>query len=411
MKRIIRFIMIILSQNLYSQTKVTELAKCLEEHSEDPKEYILNLFKTNDIVIIGERDHRDTLQYDLLLEIIEDKRFIEEVGHVYTEVGCINRTNWANEVIKATYDSDDEFEKELIKLYRELDFTPLWEKYNMYKYLKGIYDINKNLESSKKISIGLTDISFDWKDINRNKYLDFERGLNTSRHHRDSIMAMNFIKLFGSQVYRNGTKKALLIQSFPHAINLNLNSYGIDYRSAGSYVVEKYKDKVKIVAFNSVYFGKYNSQNWNLIDDGRWDAAYDLFLCKNVGFDILNTPFGNTKFEEGYRIDFEKQFDIQLKYEDIIDGILFYRPFYDFECTIGIPNIVDKNFSKELINRVIIYQDRFLNRFWLSFLKFYYKKSIAKYYNTKQTFHPYNKKSLKDQMNKWIENNNTIPDN
>ncbi len=102
MKRIFTFLLLVISINSFGQAKLVELTNCLKEHSTAPKEYILNLFKTNDIVIIGERDHRDTTQYDLLLDVFSDKSFINEVGYVYTEVGCVNRTEWANKVLKAT---------------------------------------------------------------------------------------------------------------------------------------------------------------------------------------------------------------------------------------------------------------------------------------------------------------------
>jgi hypothetical protein len=51
-----------------------------------PVEYIFNLFEYSDIVVIGERDHRDTTQYELILDIQKDPRFVKKIGYVYTEV-------------------------------------------------------------------------------------------------------------------------------------------------------------------------------------------------------------------------------------------------------------------------------------------------------------------------------------
>lgn len=50
------------------------------------KEYVLSLFKTHDIVIICERDHRDITQYELYLDIISDPYFTSNVGVLFTEV-------------------------------------------------------------------------------------------------------------------------------------------------------------------------------------------------------------------------------------------------------------------------------------------------------------------------------------
>ena len=395
MKNRLALLFFVLVTNLFGQTKVVELTNCLKANSCDPKEYILNLFQTNDIVIIGERDHRDTTQYSLLLDIFSDERFIEEVGYIYTEVGCMNRTDWANDVLKATYENDSVFEEELIELYRELDFNPLWEKYNMYKYLKGIYKINKNLEKSRKITIGLTDQSFDWDGINRKKYREFEQQINKKPLTRDSIMAVNFIDLYEKQIARTGKRKALLIQSFPHAINLDLTPYGYEVRKTGSYIVEKYKEQVKIVAFNSMYFGAYNSHDNRLVDDGRWDAAFELTSCTPVGFDIKGTPFGVTQYKD--------MNGLNVQYEQLIDGIIFFTPFYDFQCTFGIPNVVDKEFfSEEFLHRVIVYESNFIIRLGLSL--FHFRKPITKHYSVVRSFDCTDNESSKRQMAKWIDN-------
>ncbi len=402
MRKIIIFLLFTSSISLFGQTKVTDLKDCLIENSTSPKEYILNLFKTNDIVIIGERNHSDTTQYDLLLDIFSDIRFIKEVGFIYTEVGCINRTEWANNVLKGTYKNESEFENELIKLYRELDWNPLWEKFNMYKYLKGIYNINRNLEPSKKISIGLTDLAFDWKEMNTKKYKEFRKFMNAKGYTRDSIMASNFIELYEKQVSETGKRKALLIQSFPHAINLDLRLYGSKHRRTGSYIKEKYKEKVKIVAFNAVYYGAYNSSNNSLIDSGKWDASFELTNCSGTAFDIKNTLFGNTYYEDNLGQKLNKLFGVKLKYAELIDGIIFYKPFYEFKCTLGIPNVADKQFSKELMRRTIIYQDKFISRLGLNLIRPFYKRPNTKYYNNVRTFKCYDNELLKKQMNDWL---------
>ncbi len=396
MRQIITLLFFILNISLFGQTKVADFKECLIENSMSPKEYILDLFKTNDIVIIGERDHRDTTQYDLLLDIFEDKRFIEEVGFIYTEVGCINRTEWANEVLKSNYENDSEFESELIKLYRELDFNPLWEKYNMYKYLKGIYAINKNLEPHKKITIGLTDAAFDWTGMTRKKYQAFDEKLYAEHYIRDSIMAANFIQLYEKQILETGKHKALLIQSFPHAVNINLMPHSINYRTVGSYLVEKYSGKVKIIALNSINFGN-KSRPQSLWDEGKWDAAFELTHCNPLGFNIASTPFAKVKYTDLGNVK-------GLEYQMILDGLIFYIPFYEFKPTFGIPNVVDKSFMKELMRRTIISQDKLLNRIGLTIIQPFYKRKNAKYYNNVRTFRTYESDLLRMQMKKWIEN-------
>ena len=63
------------------------------------KEYILSLFEKYDIVILCERDHREITQYDLILDVISDKRFRSEVGNIYTEIGNFQRNDILNEFL------------------------------------------------------------------------------------------------------------------------------------------------------------------------------------------------------------------------------------------------------------------------------------------------------------------------
>ena len=354
MKNILFAIILFSSFLGFSQSEISNYTEFLKDQKQSPKDYIFELFETNDIIILGERDHRDTTQYDLILDILGDERFINNIGYVYTEVGVVNQTEWANKVIKGNYKDNKEFENDFIKLYRELDFNPLWDKYNMIKYLKGIYEINKELEYEEKISIGLTDCAFKWGNMTHEKYMNFKKnnlvGLNT----RDSIMAYNFMQLYKQQNPINGRKKALLIQSRPHAINLNVTYKEKNIKRTGHYIKEQYGDNVKIIAFNWYKWvpEEWKSIRWGLehfvelTNDGKWDAAYEISGKQTVGFNIKDTPFGLTEFDYSY--------EQSIKYQDLIDGIIFYLPFYQFSCTRGLPNIVDIEFAKEYIKRTDI---------------------------------------------------------
>jgi len=46
-----------------------------------------------------------------------------------------------------------------------------------------------------------------------------------------------------------------------------------------------------------------------------------------------------------------------LKWEDIADGIIYYKPFYETIITVGIPNIIDSGFESEFMRRTRIYYE------------------------------------------------------
>ena len=51
----------------FSQSELTPYINFLQKQ-QTPKEYIFALWKESDIIILGERDHRDTTQYNLILD-------------------------------------------------------------------------------------------------------------------------------------------------------------------------------------------------------------------------------------------------------------------------------------------------------------------------------------------------------
>ena len=111
-----------------------------------PKEYIFKLFEKSDIVVLGERDHRDTVQYDLIQDILADPRFAEQIGYVYTEVGSYNMNDDVNRLLQGSYPTEAAFMDSLYAYYRKSEtFYPIWEKYNRVKFLKGIYEIKPYL--------------------------------------------------------------------------------------------------------------------------------------------------------------------------------------------------------------------------------------------------------------------------
>ena len=69
--------------------------------------------------MLGERDHRDSVQYNFILDLLADPRFVERVGHVYTEVGGINLTEDVNRLLNATYAADDDFMDSLYSYYQK----------------------------------------------------------------------------------------------------------------------------------------------------------------------------------------------------------------------------------------------------------------------------------------------------
>ena len=356
MKRLLLFLLTLVPMQVAIPQKpeIMPYIDFLKSQQTDPVEYVFRLFEKYDIVILGERHHSDTTQYELIIKIMQDPRFIETVGNVFTEVGVYNRTQWANRILKKDYKSYSDFETRLRKLYWDVDYEVLWGKYNFWQYLTSIYKINKDLAKNKKINVYFTDIPYDWykcKTVEQRKK-EYDRIDNGD--FRDSIMGSNFIKEYNKILNNKNTKrkKALVIFNRPHSYQNYHTKNGYILNSAASYIFDTYPDKAANVMLNWVRF--QNSGIKYLIANGKWDAAFRYSGNKPVGFNFKDSPMGKDIFDH-----YDESFSGKICYEDIYTGFIFYKPMEDWVLAMGIPGIlnVDKKMIREIRRRCFLVEE------------------------------------------------------
>ncbi len=324
-------------QESHVSPKIKSYVDFIDNRHTSAADYVLHLFERYDIVILGERDHRDTTQYDLIEQIVSDPRFIDKVGHVMTEIGVYNMTDEIDRIVNSSYASDKAFEAALWSAYKNLDYTPLWENTNFYQYLCSIYRINRNLPASRKIHISLLDMPFSWRQAEGMTHEQFHTVLQMWEQ-KDLIMANNTLtelyKLFEGTDTR---KKALIILNAPH-------SYAVDHgkrnsRYAGQMIMERFPERVANILLNRTKKGSDE-----LTQNGKWDAAFAACGNKSIGFDLAGTPFGEDCFDLNPRC-------FNGKYKEIYHGFIFYKPVEEWVFGLGIPNPSDSDFEEELAGR------------------------------------------------------------
>lgn len=371
-----------MSQLSANAQTVDECVDYIHNKGKDPKEYIFEKFKEVDVIILGERDHRDTTQYDFILDILRDSRFAEKIGYVYTEVGVTNMTEAANRLIKGNYTDNNEFHNAFLKFYRNLDYEPLWEKYNGYKFIKGLYDINTTLPTENKITWGLTDRPWNWAEAT---YESGEFNYYRVYLHRDKYMADNFLRLYKQQPLKDGHRKALVITNTVHALKMKKGKSApkeYDVTTQGYHITKALgKGNVEILLFNYFFPDLFNA-NGQLYAEGMWDAAFELTGCKPVAVSFHDSPFGKYK-------------DLGKPWSKFADGIIYYKAFYEMKNVIGIPHLLDEEFFEEYKRRDSITRNKSIS------LDFY---NMERWYNTKREVprSEFEKEQIQ-QMNKTIE--------
>ncbi len=306
------------------------------------KDYIITQFQKYDIVILAERYHAEETQYKLIDEIIRDDYFISNVGNICIEIGSSNLSDRLNNFL-ITFDDDiTNGEQKLLGFQRNISFYPLWSRESYRIFLSNLLTLNLSLDHKNKVNLYLCDIKFDWDKIKTRQDLE-----NVNDDNRDSTIALNISKCF-DKIQNSPRKKLLVILNEAHAIP---NTEWIDMwkKRAAQYLSEKYgNERVASFLINSV--ATDDNDKDILLQEGYWDAAFNIAKEDNVGFDFNGSPFGKDQFD--YAIG--KNNDL-FQYQDIFDGFVFYKPIEQHTLSIGIDNIIAPDFRSEFLRRIKIF--------------------------------------------------------
>jgi hypothetical protein len=357
------------------------------------KDYVLGLFENHDLVILCERDHRDITQYKLILDIVQDPRFISTVGNVFTEIGVSTLRPGISEFLHAEGLPDDSVQQKVLEFHRNSSFYPLWEKQGFSYLLRSLYKLNQSLPKDDKVDLYPSDMPFDWNTMDEAQLREFWDTLPL----RDSIMASQIIDNFDH--IRNSDakrKKALVIMNYRHAFGHSFEyPVGKKPNNVGRFLFDKYGERMANVYINYVAFASARSDNditLTAIQDGKWDAAFKVIGIQDVGFDFEGSPFGEDSFDIW-------QFKQSFKYKNVFTGFVFYLPLAKLRCAMGVPGTIDSVFAPESIRRHLIYS-KILGR------SSAFDSDIQeqeKYYNVPRELPLENLDSLTIQIDKWLK--------
>ena len=315
----------------FAQThkEIEQYVSFLKKENITAKEYVLSLFEKNDIVILCERDHREHTQYELILEIMRDPYFLDNVGVVFTEVGARILNPELNNFLMDENLTEKEVVEKTLYFQRNCMFS-VWEKSNFSYFIKGIHDINKNLPANRKAQMYPTDIMYVEGELTEEKVLSML--MNTVS--RDSLMAAFIIEKFNVMKKVNLRQKALVIQNYRHAYK-ERTSNGVD--NTGMFLAIEYPGKVVNVLINTNDLVRNN----RLLQDGKWDAAFKAADIENTGFDFRDSPFGNDLFDH--------YAETNRNYADMFDGFVFFQPIEKFKIAVGLPGFMEDGFFEEAV--------------------------------------------------------------
>ena len=366
--------------------KVAGYTQFLSMQNTSAKDYVLGLFEKYDIVVLCERNHLEMTQYDLIYDIVSDQRFIDNVGHIFMEVGISNIADTLNSFLRNSDLDDEAVEENLLYVLRNADYWMLWEKTNYPVFIKKLHYLNKTLSNEKKINVHPSDIPFSWASYTSKK--QYQAFMNTLDIYRDTVMGVQMRdKIHEIRQSNDPRKKYLVIMNHYH-------SWFMPPREGASWwLKDAFPSQTVNVLISKVLVN-------NLTDYGRWDAAFKLTDKDDLGFDFKNNPFGETLFSNYvYNINNYGIFDSlvvkHLSMQDMFHGFVFYKPVEDHVLSLGYPNVISGEFKKEMHRRSAVFYGK--TKALLG------RRRISKYYNIVKERQYKNLDMLIQQRDKWID--------
>jgi len=351
-------------------SKVKVYTDFLRTVKTDPVDYIFKLFENHDIVVIGERLHAETTQWDLIYKIVTDKRFKSNVGNMFTEYGDSKKQNFLDKYMDTEYANSDDLDKHTAYIMRCVGFNwPLWNNYNFFNFLRNFHNYNLLLTDSEKIKLYFCDEPFNWEGMTTEKWLK-------SDIDRDKFMADVIIDKFNEIKENNNRKKCLVIMNYRHSFGIFKNKEGKAYEfscindNTTSYLFNAYKSNVANVLLNTVA-GKYIDINLLMpISDGKWDAAFKVINNKALGFDFNNSPFGDDDFDLSSFL-----IRVPCKYKEIYTGFIFWQQLDKHIQISGYPHMLD-NYEDTILTRSKIVSIGLYNK-WRHLITSYKKNTTT----------------------------------
>lgn len=321
--------------------KITQYVDFLKTKNISAKNYILELFNKYDIVIICERFHEETTQWELFFDIIKDKRFINQVGNIFTEYGAYDKQSVIDSFLYTTYHDTLQLNKATAHVMHHVGcHFPIWDNTNFFLFLKNTNKLNTNLPDSLKINIYFSDLESFWDTLSNPAF--YNHVFNTNR---DSLMAAHFIDRYKIIQQTQPRNKALVITNFRHAFGYVPDStHSFNKTNQTAYIFKAFPDKTANVLLNT--FGLTDFFIPKPIQKGAWDKAFSMINNQSLGFDLKNTPFGKKQFDMFLSLSGLYRFT----YQDIFTGFAFYKCTEDWSFSVGYPYIID-GFEKEYTHR------------------------------------------------------------
>ncbi|MCK5372403.1 MAG: RDD family protein [Cyclobacteriaceae bacterium] len=310
-------------------------------------DYVIGLFDQHDVVVLCERLHPEMTQWDFIYELVSDKRFVNNVGHIFTEYGNITEQSNLDNFMSMDNLSKDEVDNRIVHIMRNWAVWPMWTNTNFYKYLNRLYRFNQTLPIEKRVRHHFSDGPVVWSELETSEqYQDYRRSL----YNRDELMA-NIVITEMKYLNQNFDKpaKCLVIQNYRHAFDLTKRNPNSKRINTYEFIKDAFEERAANVLMCS--YSLFVPIAGNL-----WDDAFDKADNPRIGFNLKESPFGKEAFD---LFPFQIKLKGLLNYSDVFTGLVYTHPLTEQYISNGIPGYFD-GFEKEVLRRSEFFGTKYL---------------------------------------------------
>lgn len=324
-------------------TKPNPLLTYLDKNRKNPNDYVIDKFKTHDIIFVGE-NHYIKEQVEFIKNLIPElyKNGIYNLG---TEFIRYSDTELMNKLI-----TDSTYNEEHIK---EITFNSLWH-WGYKEYLdiyKEAWKLNQSLpKDAPKFKIFGIEEDMDWSyvksDEDRNNPEIMEKVFKSSwQFEEDEGLSAYAIQ----KKVLDKNEKAVIHCGIHHAFTSyyqpNFNSvkktFGGKYNKErmGNLIKNKIGNKTMTIFLHGPWYSETGYDKQVLPVDGILDSLFsknENFKYLPFGADTKDTPLGNlTGKTSVYKYGYP---NFTLK--DFCDGYIFLKPILDYKPVTVISNFI-----------------------------------------------------------------------
>lgn len=321
----------------FGQSDVIEKSvNYLSQNGKSPEEYVINTFKTKDIVLLSE-DHRVKENLDFLQSLVP-KLYDAGVLNIGMEFGASEDQAKLDSLVNAeTYNED---------VAREIMFSynTGWAFKEYMDVYRAVWKFNKSLAKNQpKFRVVNLSYKYDWTSFDgvrtpENMKIVFHKG--NSEAYRFNIVDREIVKKNQKIIILTGEVHGFTQYQFP--VYDFLSKDFIRYQTAdfGNLLYQKFGDKVFSILLHQP-FSNYPNKKPTLVSpaNGNIEKIMARLNNKKFGFDLANTPLGELRDSSYYSMGYDN-----FKLSDLHDGYIFLNPLNKLHsCTIDTLFLNEKN--------------------------------------------------------------------